>query len=195
MRHYLQRAAALGLVLALTASPVMAQSDSLDSPEAKFAYVAGIYPQGSYHCRVTPRSGGTSETLMAIDFMMDGEGPVQANMVVTGQVNGRRYNAWIGYAGRTRTSASDPEEAVIVLDTVYHFDADPLPGGAEWSDPDGDTITLRIDRYFSMGRQKYILVGTQESEFGVNDLRCLDGSRASLLRQEDTSKEGPKWRE
>ena len=176
---------ALALSAFGTAIPMQAQAqaDPLDTSESKFAYVAGIYPEGSYHCRVTPRTGGTSETLMAIDFIIDGEGPVLANVVVTGQVDGRRYHAWIGYAGREVTSADDPEEAVIVLDSVYHYKADPLPGGAEWSDPEGDKITLRIDRYFSIGSQKYILNGTQESEFGINDLRCLDGSRASLLRQ------------
>ena len=105
-------------------------------------------------------------------------------MVVTGQVNGRRYHAWIGYAGHA-TADDESGEAMIRLDTIYHYKADPLPGGAEWSDPEGDVITLRIDRYFSIGLQKYILIGTQESEFGVNDLRCLDGSRASLLRSSD----------
>lgn len=176
---------ALALSALAMAAPLQAQeqSDPLDTPESKFAYVAGVYPEGSYHCRVIPRSDSTSETLMAIDFIIEGEGPVLANVVVTGQVNGRRYHAWIGYAGREVTSADDPEEAKIVLDSVYHYKADPLPGGAEWSNPEGDTITLRIDRYFSMGSQKYILNGTQVSEFGVNDLRCLDGSTASLLRQ------------
>lgn len=171
------------LLLTACAIPAQAQSDARDTVAAKLAYVASIYPEGSYHCRVTPRTGGTSQTLMAIDFILDETGAVDAHMVVTGQVQGRRYNARLGYSGHAGASDSNPEEAVIVLDTVYRFDADPLPGGAQWSDPQGDTITLRVDRYYSMGTQPYILVGTQESEFGVNDLRCLDGSRSYLLDQ------------
>ena len=167
---------AVGLPLAALAAPLSAQSDDSESVEAKLSYVSGIYPERTYFCGARPRDGGTSETRILFDFFLDGAGPVEAKMEVIGSVGGRRVSARMRWRGTAGPAPDNPEEAVIVLTEVYDYDADPLPDGAEWSDPEGDIITLRVDRYFSMGTQPYILVGTQLSEFGTNDLRCLDGA-------------------
>lgn len=161
------------------ASPVLAQSDAGDTVEAKLAYVASVYPDRTYFCRVLPRTSETSETLITIDFIFEEAGPIDARVVVTGQVRGRRYSARMAYSGHAGASATNPEDAEIVLDRITEYDADALPEGASWSSPEGDVITLRVDRYRSMGSQPYILIGTQDTELGINDLRCLDGSRAA----------------
>ena len=129
----------------------------------------------TYFCRVNPRGAGTSQTQMRIDFSLDGEGPVDAQMVVTGLVSNRRYSARLSWRGTASRADDNPDIAVIRLDDVYKFDADPLPGDAAWSDPSDDTIILRVEDYNPDGDEPYILVGTQTSEFGINDLRCLDG--------------------
>lgn len=159
------------------AQPALAQAQADDTVEAKLAYVASVYPDRTYFCRVLPRTSDTSETLITIDFIFEEAGPIDAQVVVTGQVRGRRYSARMTYAGRAGASPANPEEAEIVLDTINDYDADPLPDGATWSSPEGDVITLKIDRYRAIGSQPYILVGTQDTELGINDLRCLDGSK------------------
>lgn len=180
-------ASALAAVSAVIALPVQAQKaaeDTVeetgeDTVEAKLSYVASIYPDGIFYCRVIPRSRATSETLIAIDFMFEEAGPLDALVVVTGQVRGQRYSARMTYSGHAAASQDDPGDAEIVLDTITEYDADPLPDGASWSSPEGDVISLRVERYRSMGPQPYILVGTQDTEFGINDLRCLEGNRAA----------------
>lgn len=190
MRHRLRLLAPLALVAVLM--PALANAQKHDAPQqsldqaplqepqqeqadAKFAYIAGLDPARTFYCRVMPRSSGSSETQLELDFTLEGAGPVEAKMVVTGSVNGRRYSARMNWRGTASAVGNGHNEALINLDEIYDWDGDPLPGDAEWSDPSGDTISLRIEDHYSMGTQPYILVGTQVTEFGVNDVRCLDG--------------------
>lgn len=168
-----------GVVAASMAAavPAMAQTDDPESVAAKLAYVAGIYPERTYYCRASPLDAGTSETSILFDFQLDGTGPVDARMEVRGQVRGRPVSARMRWRGTAGPAENNPDEAVIVLTEVYDYDADPLPDGAEWSDPSGDVITLKIERFLTVGGREYILNGTQETEFGTNALRCLDGNR------------------
>lgn len=177
MRQFAGSLFAIGVVATLAPAPIAAQSKSEGEVEKKLAYVASVAPERTYFCRVTPRGSGTSQTQMRIEFTLEGVGPVDAQMVVSGLVSDRRYSARLSWRGTASRSSEDSEIAVITLDEVYKFDADPLPGDAAWSDPSGDTITLHVEEYVSMGPEPYILVGTQTSEFGINDLRCVDGRK------------------
>lgn len=160
----------LGLALVASTTHVHAQS----SGSEKLAYVAGIGPERTFFCEAIPQSGATNKTLMVLDFELGGAGVMTAEMVVTGSVNGRFYNTRIGWRGMAST---DGDEARIVLNEVSSVDADALPGTAQWSDPEGDVITLRVDPYASLGSQSFVLQGTQETELGTNNLSCLDGPR------------------
>lgn len=166
--------AGLCLAVAIAGPSLAAETTEV---EKKLAYVAAVGPDRTYYCRVVPRSDATNRTQMVIDFSLEGEGPVDARMVVTGSVGGRPYSARIYWRGTAGPAGEDGNDAQIVLNEVSGFDADPLPGEARWSDPTGDTITLRVDHHTSLGPQSYVLQGTQESEFGINDLTCLDGVR------------------
>ena len=165
---------AIGLAMATGSAPLSAQGETVSD---KLAYVAALHPERIYYCGVRPLGSGTSETRMTIDFELDGAGPVEAMVVVTGSVGGRPYSARIQFRGTAGPAQDQPEEAEIVLTEVYSYDADPLPEGAAWSDPDGDVITLRVEENALMGSQPYILNGTQLSEFGINEVRCLDNRR------------------
>lgn len=160
--------------IAIGASVVSSVPATPSTGEEKLAYVAAIGPQRSFYCEATPQTGATNSTQITLDFELSGAGPVNAQMVVTGSVQRRFYNARIGWNG---TASAQGSKAQIVLDAVTGFKADTLPGDAQWSDPEGDVITLRILPYSSFSSQRYILKGTQETELGTNDLRCLDAPR------------------
>lgn len=164
-------ASILAACAALSCVPASAQS----SADEKLAYVASVAPEGVFFCSVKPRSLNTSETFMRVAIALDGEGPVEADVTVTGVVSGSRYSARIGFRGTASVSQDDAGDALITLNEVSSFDADPLPGDAEWSDPEGDVIELRVVDFVSRrGDQRFILRGTQVSEFGINDVSCLD---------------------
>ena len=173
----------LGLGAALGSSSLaaqdneQAQSANQSEVERKFDYVANVFPERTFFCRVTPQGSGTSETRINFDFEFDGPGPVDARMEVIGRVAGRPVSARMRWRGTASIEGKDGRHAVIRLTEIYDYDADPLPGSARWSDPQGDTITLRIENYVSLGTQPYVLNGTQNTEFGINDLRCLDSAR------------------
>ncbi len=175
----MQRLASMGCAIGLIASlgPVTASAQSSGEIEKQLAHVATVSEAGDYYCRVSPRSAGTSQTQMSLDFTVSGPGPVEAKMVVTGLVAGMRYSARLSWRGTASASADDEDVAEIILDEVYHFDPDPLPGDAKWSDPSGDRITLRVEDYSARGPEPYILAGTQKTEFGVNDMRCRERVR------------------
>jgi len=160
----------LGFVLVATTAPSHAQSTGSE----KLAYVADVGPERTFFCEAIPQTGSTNKTLMMLDFELNGAGPISAKMIVTGSVDGRFFNTRIGWLG---TASTDGDEARVVLNEVSSVDADTLPGKARWSDPRGDVITLRIDPYASLGSQRFILKGSQETELGTNDLKCLDGPR------------------
>jgi hypothetical protein len=143
----------------------------------RLAYVAQVSADRIFYCRVAPRSDATNPTQMLIEFDLAGVGPVAARMIVTGSVRGDLYRARISWRGTAGPSGEDGQDALIVLDEVAGFDPDPLPGKARWSDPAGDTITLRVDPAPSGAPRPFVLSGTQETEFGINDLACIDGER------------------
>jgi hypothetical protein len=168
-------ASILTVCLALTGTAASAQS----SADEKLAYVASVAGEGVFFCSVKPRSRNTSETFMRVAIALDGEGPVEADVIVTGVVSGSRYSARISFRGIASAEYAgdngESGEAVITLNEVTSFDADSLPGDAEWSDPEGDVIELRVADFVSRGGdQRFILRGTQVSEFGTNDVSCLD---------------------
>ncbi|WP_162627673.1 hypothetical protein [Erythrobacter sp. KY5] len=163
---------ALGVGLIVAAPVAYAQSQS--SAEEKLAHVEEVAAQRTYFCRVKPRTSSTSETSIALDFEFGDSSQIEARMVVTGRVSGAPVSARMRWRGTTATSG---EEAVISLTEVYNYEADPLPGDAEWSDPDGDLITLNIVDTQRRGSQAFVLAGTQETELGTNDLRCLPGRK------------------
>lgn len=169
-RAILITATALGLALPSAAS-------ALTEVEKRLAHVAVTSADRIYYCRVTPRSDATNQTQMLIDFQLEGEGPVTARMIVTGRVRGQLYHARITWRGTAGPAGDDGQEALIVLNEVAGFDADPLPGKARWSDPNGDRISLRVEPFLQKGPHSFALNGTQETEFGINDLTCLDGDR------------------
>lgn len=174
----MKRAALIIAPLTALAAPTAVLADHSEVA-ARLSYVAATSPDRIYYCRVTPRSDATNQTQMLIEFDLAGEGPVAARMIVTGSVRGELYRARISWRGTAGPSGENGEDALIVLDEVAGFDADPLPGKARWSDPRSDKIKLRVEPLLSENPRPYALNGTQETEFGVNDLACLDGDRPS----------------
>ncbi|WP_298303048.1 hypothetical protein [uncultured Erythrobacter sp.] len=109
-----------------------------------------------------------------IDFVVEDEGQVTAKMAVTGRVGGRFYVTRIGWRGIVSVEG---DEARVVLDEVLSVNADPLPGNARWSDPEGDVISLQIEPYSGPRDQNLSLTGFQETELGTNNMKCRDSPR------------------
>lgn len=154
----------IGLVTA--AVPASAQSEA----EKALAHIEEIALERTYFCRVKPRTSATSEAFISLRLKFESESQVDARMVVTGRVSGAPVSARMSWRGATSTEGN---QAVISLTEIYEYDADPLPGDAEWSDPEGDLITLNVVETDRRGSLAYVLSGTQETELGTNDLNCL----------------------
>ena len=155
------------------ASPVIAiSSTGLAEARNKLSFVNSIEPPDLWICRARPQGGGTSGSNVMLAFMIPGAGDIAASMRVQFDLEGRSYAG--SYRARGTAFARQDGEATIRLNSFTVLSEDTLPYDYEWSDPSNDVIELRVvTDTTGRGDKPYMMVGTQRSEFGVNDLACI----------------------
>jgi len=138
----------------------------------KLDYVNSIVPPDVWVCRAAPRTSNTAPTQLMMAFIIPGMGDITASARNTVTLNGRSYSG--NYRATGTAVARVDGSATIRLDSFEVMSQDQLPNGYDWSDPSQDIIELQVVAdTASRDRKPYMMVGTQSSEFGTNDLTCI----------------------
>lgn len=169
-----------GLCLAILGTGVglPASAMSLET-QIKFDYVASVKGEGRWECGVMS-SDGLYEVGGQIRFQIDADYRVFAPTLSFVEMDGAVFynrGAMRGWA-----IESDAGEAVIDLTISQVTQADDLPNGYQWSQPEEVRLILNVVEEADPSlRGPYSLQGTLWDDYGASKYSCYEKSQPDLL--------------